>query len=115
MEKIDTIMSKHQAGRAYAKEMESYKWALKIPFIRFPMHWQVRILPPFIGAVVRFEVKYKDILVRAALDCYGLLEYSELPQYWSITSMHSDIQTCAMEDTEELIKLIEQTLDKHED
>ena len=112
---MDTIMSKHKVAVEYAKEMESYKWALKIPFIRFPMHWQVRILPPFIGAVVRFEVKYKDILVRAALDCYGLLEYSELPQYWSITSMHSDIQTCAMEDTEELIKLIEQTLDKHED
>jgi len=115
MEKMDIIMSKHKAAVEYAKEMESYKWALEIPFIRFPMHWQVRILPPFIGAVVRFEVKYKDILVRVALDCYGLLEYSELPQCWSITSMYSDIQTCAMEDTEELIKLIEQTFNKHED
>lgn len=108
-------MSKHKVSVEYAREMESYKWALKIPFIRFPMHWEVRVLPPFIGAIVRFEIRYKNAIVRVALDGYGMLEYSEMPQYWSITSMHTDVQTCDMNDTESLIKLIEQILDKHED
>lgn len=35
------------------------KWAGKIPAIKFPSNWYVRMLPPFAEAIVRFRV-YTD-------------------------------------------------------
>lgn len=51
-EKIDIYM--------YDKIMESRKWTQEIPFLQFQSDWEVKIIPPFAGAVIRFLIKKKE-------------------------------------------------------
>ena len=52
--------------------MESRKWAKEIPFLSFPSHWLVNAVPPFLGAIVRYNISLKDYrkaFTSVYLDC----------------------------------------------
>ena len=93
--------------------MEYGKWFKKIPFIKFKAHWNVQIIPPFNGAVVRFRIESKGVNLSIYLDCYDRLGYFGEP-YWELYPHNEDIFRCAMNDTESLLKAISESLNEIE-
>ena len=86
------------------KKMEYDRWYEEIPFIKFPASWEVKIIPPFGGAVVRFRVRNargKEISVY--LDCYDNLGHCGAP-YWEIfPNAEGDISRYPMRGVDELL------------
>lgn len=58
-------------------------WIDKMPYLRFSNKWEVQIIPPFAGALVRFCVKYKERSLSIYFDGYQALGYMEQP-YWDV-------------------------------
>jgi len=102
---------------ACADVFEWEKWCQEIPYISFPAHWQVRIIPPYAATIVRFQVKHpKGYDISICLDCYSHLGYCEdrnrnpIP-YWEVyTAANGDTARFAMNDTKGLIAEIELAL-----
>ena len=100
-------------------EMQRYavegkeKWrelATDIPELQFPSDWKIRIIPPFGGATVRFTVDYDLAHVSIYLDHYSRLGCMDYP-YWEIyPAVGGDTDRFKMQDTEELLKAIEESL-----
>ena len=44
------------------------KWMKELPFFHFDKEWDVRILPPFTGAIIRFCIDYKGKRVSVYFD-----------------------------------------------
>ena len=71
----------------YDSNFESMKWTEELPYLQFPAHWQVKIVPPFAGATIRFLVKkettpkFKRISIY--FDGYQNLGHAGKP-YWEI-------------------------------
>ena len=87
------------------KEREYDRWYKEIPYIRFPASWEVKVTPPFNGAIVRFRVRNtrgKEISVY--LDCYDTLGCYGSP-YWEIfPAADNDIARYAMNDIDGLLR-----------
>ena len=94
-----------------ARIMEYSKWDRDIPYITFPTDWQVKIRPPFGGAVVRFGIRKGDVEVSVYLDCYDNLGCEGKP-YWEVHPHDDDTFRCDMEDTEALLKAISESIDQ---
>ena len=106
---MERTMASHQIRELF----EWDKWREKIPFINFPERFEVKIIPPFGGAVARFQIRdkeYEDTWVSVYLDCYDLLGYYGEP-YWEIYPYNEDIYRCGMNETDELIKAITHSID----
>lgn len=90
------------------KEFEWRKWAKEIPFIKFPADWEIAIIPPFTGAIVRFLVNTplrKGVSIY--LDCYGMLGACYEP-YWEVyPDKEGDNSRFKINDIEGLLKCIE--------
>ena len=101
--------------REVEKVMEYGKWSGEIPYIAFPSDWQVQILPPFAGTIVRFKIKKGDAIVSIYLDCYDRFGHYEKPYgqpHWEVFSQGDDVFRCDMEDTESLLKAITESIAK---
>ena len=105
-----------QAGQVLEKNHEWDKWANEIPFISFSADWEVKIIPPFLGAIVRFCVRQKgnhDGGCSVYLDCYDRLGFFGEP-YWELYPHNGDVFRCPMNDTESLLNAIKETLTRTE-
>jgi len=108
---------------------EFQEWADQIPFIQFPSHWQVQVIPTFLGAQARFLVKTEtsreNEAVSVYLDCYGRLgHFQDNTPYWEVYACldkNTEISVseesdkcgpfrCGMNSIHELKDLIEQAL-----
>ena len=89
--------------------MEYTNWCGEIPYITFPSDWQVQVIPPFAGAVVRFKIKKGDASVSIYLDCYDILGCYGQP-YWEVYPHEDDVFRCDMEDTETLLRAIAESI-----
>lgn len=87
------------------------KWRKEIPFIRFDADWDVRIIPPFNGAIVRFYVKKGERSVSVYLDCYDTLGYMQKP-YWEIYPFEDDVHRVEMDNVQELTEKIREELNR---
>jgi hypothetical protein len=87
------------------------RWAETTPFIQFPPEWQVRIVPPYGGAIARFYVRYGDNQASVYLDCYNRLGYFGAP-YWEVYPIDNDTARVPMEDVPGLLELIRQSLEE---
>ena len=86
------------------------KWRMEIPYLKFKPEWEVKVIPPFNGAVVRFLVKKGENTISTYLDCYNELGFVGQP-YWEIYPyVDGDVYRCLMDETELLIDAIEQSL-----
>jgi len=90
-----------------SKVLEWDKWIKEIPFIPFSKKWEVKIIPPTQGAIVRFRVrirKYKDAkYISVYLDCYDILGSFGSP-YWEIyPNKEGDVSRIPMNDMDELL------------
>jgi hypothetical protein len=58
-------------------------WCPQIPKLHFKEEWEVKIIPPFGGAIARFTVSYNHKHCSIYLDCYSRLGLVDEP-YWEI-------------------------------
>lgn len=99
-----------------SRDMEWYKWVEEIPYVEWPQGWQVKAVPPFSGAVIRYLVRRGDTptgrRVSVYLDCYAILG-ATLDPYWEVYPGHEDgeINRCTMPDINKLLEQIETGLD----
>lgn len=59
----------------YDRLQECRKWMKEIPVFHFDKEWDVKIIPPFGGAVIRFWISYNDKSVSVYFDAYSELGY----------------------------------------
>ena len=52
---------------------EYRKWANKMPVFHFDKEWDVKIVPPFAGALTRFTISYNGKWVSVYFDAYASL------------------------------------------
>lgn len=57
----------------YESLQECRKWAAIIPSLHFEKEWDVKIIPPFAGALIRFTIDYNGKHVSVYLDGYSEL------------------------------------------
>ena len=57
----------------YEKLQECRKWGSEIPALHFEKEWDVKIIPPFGGAVIRFCIEYNGKHVSVYFDGYSEL------------------------------------------
>jgi len=86
-----------------------YGWIDNIPFIRFDPDWDVQVIPPFSGAMVRFRVKQGDHIVSVYLDCNQQLGYWDGP-YWEAYPVDDDIWRVGIDDVDGLLDAIRRGL-----
>ena len=86
------------------------EWAGKVPAISFDSAWNIKVIPPFAGAMARFIVEANGKSASVYLDCYNALGYMEAP-YWEVYPVDDDTGRCNINDTDELIALIRRSVD----
>ena len=59
----------------YESLQECRKWCGRLPAFNFDKKWDVQIIPPFGGAIIRFCIKYNDKQVSVYFDGYSELGY----------------------------------------
>lgn len=59
----------------YERVQEHMKWAKEIPALHFEKEWDVKIIPPFAGAVIRFCINHNNKHVSVYFDAYSQLGY----------------------------------------
>lgn len=84
-------------------------WIEKIPFLKFPSDWEIKIIPPFAGAMARFQARLGKASVSVYLDVYENLGFFGGEPYWEIYPYNEDIYRVHMDDTDELIKRISES------
>jgi len=100
-----------------SKLLEWDKWVKEVPFIPFPKKWEVQIVPPSLGAIVRFRVKLKEHHddhrdISVYLDCYDLLGSFGEP-YWEIyPNKEGDCSRIPMNNITKLLRELKDAL-KH--
>jgi len=102
-------MENYELILKYDKIMENNKWSQEIPYISFPSDWEVQIIPPFLGALIRFRVKKGKAEVSIYLDCYDNLGSVGSP-YWEVYPYEGDVFRCDMLDTESLLRAIGESI-----
>ncbi len=113
MRQIDNYIEVSKARFLIEKTDEWRKWITEIPFIQFPADYQVQVIPPFQGAIVRFRVKKEgsDKSISVYLDCYEALGCYDGP-YWEMYPYEDDTARFNMEDTKGLLKSIAEEFDR---
>ena len=57
-----------------AEEFHEYrKWANELPALHFDKEWDVKIIPPFAGAIIRFCINHNGKYVSVYFDGYSEL------------------------------------------
>ena len=59
----------------YENLQEYKKWGSIIPALHFEKEWDVKIIPPFGGAIIRFYIFYNNKSVSVYFDGYSELGY----------------------------------------
>lgn len=81
----------------------------------FKEEWDVKIIPPFAGAIIRFVVRHKNKIVSVYFDGYSNLGfvYDEQGQpipYWEAYPINSDIMRYELGEENTMLKDIEDEL-----
>src|SRR4030065_481704 len=92
--------------RAQIENTEEWReWRKKIPFLTFPQGIELKVIPPFAGAIARFIARSNGKEVSVYLDCYDKLGCVGSP-YWEVYPYDGDTYRCGMNETNELITAI---------
>lgn len=96
------------------KTFEAMQWKEEIPYLKFKEEFEVKVLPPFRGAIIRFNIKNKENSISVYLDGYNILGMAHLKNvpYWEIyPNIQGETERFLMNDTYGLMKAIEESLD----
>lgn len=91
-----------------------------IPFLRFRPDWEVKVIPPFLGAMARFQVRKGSAWVSAYLDVYtrlsGLAFGEGHTPHWEIYPAAGDacmdVNRFPMEDVDGLMAAIHASIEE---
>ena len=99
-------------GRFEIEQKEQWREKItQIPFIKFPKHWGISIIPPFGGAIARFLVKKPKGKEKSVyLDWFDRLGCCGSP-YWEVYPYRGDVGRCDLNDTKELLRMIKDEKD----
>ena len=67
--------------RLVEREEQWESWCIVIPTFHFKEEWEVKIIPPYMGAMARFCIDYNGRHISVYLDCYGSLGCVTVPYY----------------------------------
>lgn len=59
----------------YENLQECRVWGSKLPALHFEKEWDVKIIPPFAGAVIRFHISHNNKNVSVYFDGYSELGF----------------------------------------
>jgi hypothetical protein len=74
-----------------------------IPYLQFPQHWEVAVIPPYAGADARFLVRCGNAKVSVYLDFDGNLGAMDEP-YWEIYPLDGDACRYLLNETNALLE-----------
>jgi len=80
-------------------------WIGKIPALKFDPEWEVKIVPPFGGAMVRFIVLSGPYRISVYLDCNNALGFMNAP-YWEAYPIADDTARFFLGDIDGLMAAI---------
>ncbi len=102
-------MMRNHVSRFDVEHEEKWREIIpQMPFIKFPATWKVAVLPPFGGAVARFQVKLSSKITKSIyLDWFDALGLYGEP-YWEVYPYNGDTGRCPVADTKTLLKMIAQ-------
>ena len=93
------------------------RWLEKIPYISFPENWKVKIIPPYLGMVCRFQVKDENgewaSVFLDGYDMFGTISDEKEP-YWEVYPIEEDIERFPMNDTDGLIESIKNEFNRRQ-
>ena len=96
------------------ENVQDYRgWIDKIPAISFPPDWEIKIIPPFGGAIVRFIACKGQHSVSVYMDGYDRLGFWNDP-YWEAYPHDGDVFRCALADTDGLLNAIRESFEQME-
>lgn len=125
---MDTVESKVYRYRVEENE-EWHKWGNEAPWLQFPPELEVKIVPPFGGAMARFRARFVggEREVSVYWDCHDALGYMEKP-YWEIHPVKSrglglmdeaDVYDCkrflAGEESDMMVSIIKSLMDEYDE
>ena len=85
------------------------EWRKEIPYLNFKEEWDVKIIPPYGKAMVRFIVKVGDVRISVYLDCYEKLGLDK--PYWEIfPAKDGDTERFPIDEADGLINAIDASL-----
>jgi len=101
----------HLVNRAEVEKHEKWnEWAAKIPDFELKAGWRLWIIPPSCGALVRFRINLGKVSTSVYLDVNDSLGCVGEP-YWEVYPYDDgDVARVLMNDTDDLIKCIEESL-----
>lgn len=87
-------------------EIQMREWVNKIPHVQFNPEWDVRAIPAFGGAVIRYMVRQGDLRVSVYLDAYDNIGSVGQP-YWEIyPNAEGDTDRILLNETADLVEAI---------
>ena len=99
----------------YEKLQECRRWANDIPALHFEKEWEVKIIPPFGGAVIRFTISYRGKHISVYFDGYSELGYmvdeNDNPIPYFEVYDGEDCQRYYMNETDEMMSDIKKFLE----
>jgi hypothetical protein len=97
---------------AVEQEEDWSGWCNKIPALKFKSSWDVKVIPPFCGAIARFTVsKNGSDFVSVYLDCFDALGFMYKNPYWEIYPDHEgENKRFMLNETKQLISAIDKSL-----
>jgi hypothetical protein len=93
------------------RDYEYEKWTKEIPALNFNKSWDVKIIPPFGGAIIRFIIEKGDKKISVYLECYNELGVMNKP-YWEAYDFNDDPRRFLMNETTELLNYITNKINK---
>lgn len=100
--------------RYHVEQEQDWKGEIvRIPWLHFRGDWQVRIIPPFGDAVVRFQVVLPSGMLKSVyMDSRNSLGYwggdIDTPEpYWEVFPYKNDVGRCDLADTIMLMEMIQ--------
>lgn len=91
------------------RKMNYMQWCDELPFIQWPSHYQIKVIPPFGAKIIRFKLKANDTPIELSiyLDAYNYSGYMPWP-YWEIFggNFEQDVSRCKWDDIEKLKELV---------
>jgi hypothetical protein len=88
------------------------EWVDRIPYLKFHAAWEVRPIPPFSGAVARFQVKQGEAVVSVYLDCYEKLGFFGGEPYWELYPYDDDVHRVGINESDALISAIAYSIEQ---
>lgn len=107
--------------RYHVEEEQDWKGEIaRIPWLHFRGDWQVRIIPPFADAVIRFQVILPSGTLKSVYmdsrHSLGIWKNLNTPEpYWEVYPYKNDVGRCDLADTIMLMEMIQDETSGDED